>query len=525
MEELTARIDNAACNIVVGRIGWKGQQPPSGWAVQLTCGPVKVPDMLADRETADPAEPQSPERAFKIQLPAAPLDAGAPVVLSAVRDGTSQELARSRLSDLAGAIDFIDADGFVSGWAVCKDEAPAGLELVIDGERACTMLADRYYPDLSRERAAFVGFRTRMPDRHLGAASRSPTVSLRHLRTERVVFTSPLGALRTARRTVTRGRLPVDVAAQGGFDTVFDAIAVDHYFDAYGVEVFIETAYRYLLERSSDAPGMRMFLARFEAGQFEPREVLREMYYSEERRLKGAFLGPFADDPGYPFALPRGEGAIAGSESAPKLAAAGLSQWRVRLAAERDALEAECAQLAAAARELKRKNIPGALALAMPMRPPRRLNLGRFMLRWGGRALMLEPRRSPAARRAVALADRARDSRDWASAAQLYRQALDRVRRDPAIWVQYGHALKETGQFAEAEAAYRRALALEPANSDICLQLGHVLKLQGKKQTAISYYLKAIGIDPSSYHAALELLSLGWDTTEVLSAVASENGR
>ena len=68
----------------------------------------------------------------------------------------------------------------------------------------------------------------------------------------------------------------------------------------------------------------------------------------------------------------------------------------------------------------------------------------------------------------VTLADRARDARQWELAAQLYRKALDRNPRNPAIWVQYGHALKESGELrdpdklAQAEIAYRRALSLDP---------------------------------------------------------------
>jgi tetratricopeptide (TPR) repeat protein len=72
----------------------------------------------------------------------------------------------------------------------------------------------------------------------------------------------------------------------------------------------------------------------------------------------------------------------------------------------------------------------------------------------------------------IILADQARDAGQWERAARLYRKALDRNPRNPAIWVQYGHALKESGELrdpdklAQAEVAYRRALSLEPGAAD-----------------------------------------------------------
>src|SRR6266403_666935 len=78
----------------------------------------------------------------------------------------------------------------------------------------------------------------------------------------------------------------------------------------------------------------------------------------------------------------------------------------------------------------------------------------------------------------VALADSARNARQWEAAAQLYRKALDRNPGNPGIWVQYGHALKESGELrdpenlARAETAYRTALSLDPGAADTYLQLG-----------------------------------------------------
>ena len=98
---------------------------------------------------------------------------------------------------------------------------------------------------------------------------------------------------------------------------------------------------------------------------------------------------------------------------------------------------------------------------------------------------------------AVALADQARDRGQWEVAAELYRKALNRNPRNPPLWVQYGHALKESGErrdpdkLAQAEGAYRRSLSLDPGTADTYLQLGHILKLQGKTEEAQAAYLRA----------------------------------
>jgi tetratricopeptide (TPR) repeat protein len=100
----------------------------------------------------------------------------------------------------------------------------------------------------------------------------------------------------------------------------------------------------------------------------------------------------------------------------------------------------------------------------------------------------------------IALADRARDAGQWDLAARHYREALDRNPHNPPIWVQYGHALKESGglrdrdKLAQAELAYRRALSLDPGVADTYLQLGHVLKLEGRTDEAQGAYLQATAL-------------------------------
>jgi len=118
----------------------------------------------------------------------------------------------------------------------------------------------------------------------------------------------------------------------------------------------------------------------------------------------------------------------------------------------------------------------------------------------------------------VTLGDRARDKGDWHTAAEHYRQALTRNPDNPPIWVQYGHALKETGRRLEAEAAYRRAVEGDPASADAHLQLGHVLKLQGRGEAAEAAYLRAISLDPSLADARRELAGFGLNDTQIAAA-------
>ena len=122
----------------------------------------------------------------------------------------------------------------------------------------------------------------------------------------------------------------------------------------------------------------------------------------------------------------------------------------------------------------------------------------------------------------ISRADRARDSRDWVSAARYYRKALDQKPDNPPIWVQYGHALKESGDLGEAENAYRKSLELDADVADTHLQLGHALKIQGRKIEASAAYLRALALDPALDHASFELRNLGWTTGRIRLALRAE---
>ncbi|HEY1941195.1 MAG TPA: glycosyltransferase [Roseiarcus sp.] len=109
----------------------------------------------------------------------------------------------------------------------------------------------------------------------------------------------------------------------------------------------------------------------------------------------------------------------------------------------------------------------------------------------------------------VSKADAARDRLDWKTAAQLYRESLAIESDHHAIWIQLGHAIKESGDIGGAESAYRRAIEIKPEDSDAHLQLGHALKLGGRADQALEAYLKSLELDPGNKHARHELANLG----------------
>ena len=95
-------------------------------------------------------------------------------------------------------------------------------------------------------------------------------------------------------------------------------------------------------------------------------------------------------------------------------------------------------------------------------------------------------------------ADRARDARNWSEAAELYAGYLKLRRFDASIWVQYGHALKESGKLDEAENAYEQSLILSPKVVDTHLQLGLLRKLKRNYSGAVTAYREALRIDRNS---------------------------
>jgi tetratricopeptide (TPR) repeat protein len=110
------------------------------------------------------------------------------------------------------------------------------------------------------------------------------------------------------------------------------------------------------------------------------------------------------------------------------------------------------------------------------------------------RRLLLRPH-ALAARRAVAEANAARDRRDFAAAAQKYKEFLDLRPADFDIWVQLGHMLKECGRHEDSLGAYNRASGLSPHDADLLLSFGHLHKLMGSRDRALACYRASWEVD------------------------------
>lgn len=114
--------------------------------------------------------------------------------------------------------------------------------------------------------------------------------------------------------------------------------------------------------------------------------------------------------------------------------------------------------------------------------------------------------KSPATK-LVEQADRANRDRNWRKAARSYEKALRLLPEDDKLWVQYGHSLKEQGDFERAEKAYRMAINIDSQNADTHLQLGHLLKISQNYKGAEESYQQALLIDPNLSSASRELQS------------------
>ena len=100
--------------------------------------------------------------------------------------------------------------------------------------------------------------------------------------------------------------------------------------------------------------------------------------------------------------------------------------------------------------------------------------------------------------------DQARNHSDWDGAAAAYGRYLVARPGDAPIWVQLGHALRESGRLVEASAAYRKAADAGAADADLLLHQGRLARLQGDDATAARLFASSHRLDTKSA-AAFEL--------------------
>jgi len=109
----------------------------------------------------------------------------------------------------------------------------------------------------------------------------------------------------------------------------------------------------------------------------------------------------------------------------------------------------------------------------------------------------------------IARANSARDRGNWRQARTHYSRALALSPARFEIWVQLGHAEKESGALDSASAAYSRAVAIAPNVADTHLQIGHLRKLQGDLEGAAESYALAFRLDQTLSDAPAALLGMG----------------
>lgn len=132
--------------------------------------------------------------------------------------------------------------------------------------------------------------------------------------------------------------------------------------------------------------------------------------------------------------------------------------------------------------------------------------------------------------RALGRADRFRDRKQWAAAAFAYERALAIEPDHAGIWVQHGHAVKESGRTHDALASYERASAMDRESVDAALQLGYCLQRAGLDREAAAEYLRALKLDPAATTYGLTLGSLaplnsGSQMAEALGRPPAKPGR
>lgn len=101
------------------------------------------------------------------------------------------------------------------------------------------------------------------------------------------------------------------------------------------------------------------------------------------------------------------------------------------------------------------------------------------------------------ANRSVSIADDYRSKRDWQNAALHYQLALKVEPDRRPIWVQLGHALKESGDLETALEAYRCGSALPGDDGDAPLHLGLLANQIGQPQLAIAGLTQALREQPA----------------------------
>lgn len=122
----------------------------------------------------------------------------------------------------------------------------------------------------------------------------------------------------------------------------------------------------------------------------------------------------------------------------------------------------------------------------------------------------------------------ARDHGNWQDAITAYADALSKAPHLAHIWVQLGHARKESGAIEAARADYARAASLAPGDPDPRIHLGLSSKLLGQLDIAHEHYLAALERRPDDLSITIDALrtapSEGAERDRSLSRIAAVLG-
>jgi glycosyltransferase involved in cell wall biosynthesis len=107
--------------------------------------------------------------------------------------------------------------------------------------------------------------------------------------------------------------------------------------------------------------------------------------------------------------------------------------------------------------------------------------------------------------RHIRSADGARSRSDWITAARHYKAALSITPALPHIWMQLGHAAKESGRISDATNAYEQAALLSEGDPEPHMFLGHMAKRLGAGESG-QHYLAALRRAPDNLAAVGEVM-------------------
>lgn len=111
----------------------------------------------------------------------------------------------------------------------------------------------------------------------------------------------------------------------------------------------------------------------------------------------------------------------------------------------------------------------------------------------------------------LARGDACRDGRRWSEAVENYATYLE-LRADDKevwpIWVQMGHALRESGDRAGAMQAYERAAGLGPDSAEPRVHLGNLHEEMGDLDAASAAFAEVVRMEPDDQEGRLRLRRL-----------------